>query len=324
MKQKYSIACLMREVNSTGQQLALLKSKYNIPSLGISNKLLATKVYLDSGLHLKSTWLIPTKYWLAEPLCATPAQHVTDLRKARQFTGIFVKAMRSLHSPGTCSLQVPWNKLRQWEKSGPLLPLLLKALRNKRQGWGCWASRDSQIWAVTVQGILWDLLALPKGHAFRVCSGKQVFFFTNRANERIFLGAIPRVHTHKMQHTSNKHRLVHKAEFCPESRVKLSYLHLLWHVSLGTHSFLVTPSIMPPFKSHCSLRIVSPSPKLGLFPSETCWKSVYFSKPSSLSTLMLLWARSGPLPLTAVPLQFARSGAMLFVWHTASCPNNTL
>lgn len=78
MKQKHLIARLMREITSVRQRLALLKSKYNISSLGIGNRLLATKVYLDSGLH-PSRWVIPTKHWLAEPLCATPAQHVTDL-----------------------------------------------------------------------------------------------------------------------------------------------------------------------------------------------------------------------------------------------------
>lgn len=55
MKQMYFTLCLMREVKSIGQQPALLKSKYNIPPLGISNRLLATKVCLDSGLRLKST-----------------------------------------------------------------------------------------------------------------------------------------------------------------------------------------------------------------------------------------------------------------------------
>lgn len=55
MKQKYFIVWLMREAKSIEQHLASLKSKFNIPSLGISNRLLATKVCPTSKEHMSNT-----------------------------------------------------------------------------------------------------------------------------------------------------------------------------------------------------------------------------------------------------------------------------
>lgn len=49
MKQKDFLVCLTWEAELIGELLALLKSNYCIPSLG-TNRLLAMKVYSDSGL----------------------------------------------------------------------------------------------------------------------------------------------------------------------------------------------------------------------------------------------------------------------------------